>query len=63
MIVDKEEHKQVILLALRNMQITGAAGDPELLRHIHLVHEVLAVVGDALVEAPDSSSVVSLADR
>lgn len=64
MTFDHDDHKAVILLALKNMQISGAAADPELIRHIQLVHGVIAACEAGTVEAPEQdASVVNLTDR
>lgn len=62
MIVKNEEHRAVLLLALKNVQIGGAAVDPELIRHIQLVHEVVAEVEEADVvgAVSDEPSVVPI---
>mgnify|MGYP006264396951 CR=1 FL=1 len=47
MIIESEEHRAIILLGLRSVQIGGAAVDPELVRHIQLVHDVINAVENA----------------
>lgn len=49
MIIDKEEHREILRAAVKNMPISGPAGDPEMLRHILAVHEILAAINGATV--------------
>ena len=61
MIIDKEEHRAVLLLALRSIPISGPAGDPEMLRHVLAVHELIGLVEAASV--PMDPSLEAYTDR
>lgn len=49
MIIDKEEHREILKAAVENIPISGPAGHPEMLARVMQVHEVLAAINAATV--------------
>lgn len=47
MTIDKEDHREILLTAMRGLPISGAAGDPELLRVVNMVQEIIAALDGA----------------
>lgn len=50
MIIDKEDHREILRMAVQGIPISGPAGDPDMLRHVLAVHEVLAAIDSATVK-------------
>jgi hypothetical protein len=44
MIIDSEDHRALLHMAVKNLPISGPAGDPEMLRHVQMVHAVLHAI-------------------
>jgi len=61
MIIDKEEHREILKAAVENMPISGPAGHPDMLAKVVLVHEVLAAINAATV--PVDPVLEAYADR
>ena len=49
MIIDREEHRALLRLAVENIPISGPAGHPELFEKVMLVRELLQAIGNAAV--------------
>lgn len=49
MIIDQEEHRELLKMAVANIPISGPAGAPELLAHVNAVHSLLASIAAAQV--------------
>ncbi len=63
MIIDKEEHRELLFLAVKNIPISGPAGDPELLKNVKLVNEILTAIQGATVPSGLDPAVEAYADR
>lgn len=61
MIIDKEEHRELLKAAVESIPISGPAGHPEMLARVMQVHEVLAAIGSATVKM--DASLEAYADR
>lgn len=44
MVIDKPEHIEIIRLALTNLQVQGALGDPEFVSNVIAAQQVLALI-------------------
>jgi hypothetical protein len=63
MIIDKEEDRGLLRMAVANIPISGPAGAPEILQHVNAVHRLLASIDGAQVDAMRATSLDMLEGR